>query len=50
MFKFVILYKWVLYLSRLASFLIIFFLAAKKILKQRLRIEVQYIIGILICE
>ncbi|OAA94437.1 M56 family metallopeptidase [Clostridium coskatii] len=48
MFKFIILYKWVLYLSLLASFLIIFFLAAKKVLKQRLRIEVQYIIGILI--
>ncbi|OAA86333.1 M56 family metallopeptidase [Clostridium ljungdahlii] len=48
MFKFIILYKWVLYLSFLASFLIIFFLVMKKIFKRKLMIEIQYIIGILI--
>lgn len=48
MFHLMVLYKWVLYLSLLASFLIIFFLAVKKILKQRLPVGIQYAIGILI--
>lgn len=48
MFNLIILYKWILYLSFSASILILFVLLIKKLLKQKLRLQIQYAIWILI--
>lgn len=44
----IVLYKWVLYLSLSASILILFVLLIKKLLKQKLRLQIQYAMWILI--
>lgn len=48
MFHLIVLYKWVLYLSFSASILILFTFFIVKLLKQKLRLQIQYIIGLFI--